>query len=32
MLQAMGAMMYPNNFLVNDGEEEQKKNDGKSDN
>jgi len=28
----MGAMMYPNNYLVDDGEEEEKKKDGKSDN
>ena len=32
MSQAMGAMMYPNNYLVDDGEEEEKKKDGKSDN
>jgi hypothetical protein len=32
MLQAMGAMMYPNNYLVDDGEEEEEKKDGKSDN
>jgi len=31
MLQAMGAMMYTNDYLVDDGEEEKKK-DGKSDN
>jgi hypothetical protein len=32
MLQAMGAMMYTNDYLVDDGEEEEKKKDGKSDN
>jgi hypothetical protein len=33
MLQAMDAMMYPNDYyLVDDGEEEEKKKDGKSDN
>ena len=32
MLQAMNAMMYPNDYLVNDGEEEEKKKDGKLDN
>jgi hypothetical protein len=32
MLQAMNAMMYPNDYLVDDGEEEEKKKDGKSDN
>ena len=30
MLQAMDAMMYPNDYLVDDGEEEEKKKDGKS--
>jgi hypothetical protein len=34
MLQAMDAMMYPNDYLVDDGEEEEeeKKKDCKSDN
>ena len=32
MLQAMNAMMDPNGYLVDDGEEEEKKKDGKSDN
>jgi hypothetical protein len=32
MLQAINAMMYPNDYLVDDGEEEEKKKDGKSDN
>jgi hypothetical protein len=33
MLQAMGAMMYPNDYLVNNGEEEEEeKKDDKSDN
>ena len=33
MLQAMDAMMYPNDYLVDDGEEEEEeKKDGKSDN
>lgn len=32
MLQAMDAMMYPNDYLMDDGEEEEKKKDGKSDN
>jgi hypothetical protein len=32
MLQAMNAIMYPDDYLVDDGEEEQqKKKDGKSD-
>lgn len=30
MLQAMDAMMYPNDYLVDDGEEKEKKKDGKS--
>ena len=32
MLQAMDAIMYPDDYLVDDGEEEEKKKDGKSDN